>query len=81
MYKRQVQTTLHTIGALPCCQSGACWRSRVVKLNDGQEQDQNLCEQPVMGMQQPVGRCMALITPEDAVRAIQRYYEGGAVAY
>ncbi len=76
-----VQTTLHTIGALPCCQSGACWRSRVVKLNDGQEQDQNLCEQPVMGMQQPVGRCMALITPEDAVRAIQRYYEGGAVAY
>lgn len=75
------QVTLHTIGALTCCQSGACWRSRVIKLNDGQEQDQNLCEQPVVGMLRPVGRCMAIITPEDAVRAIQRYYEGGAVSY
>jgi ADP-heptose:LPS heptosyltransferase len=76
-----LQTTLHTIGALSCCQGGACWRSRVVRLNDGQEQDQSLCEQPVMGMTRPVGRCMALIAPPDVESSILRYYHGGALAF
>jgi ADP-heptose:LPS heptosyltransferase len=36
---------LHTNGALPCCDQGGCWKSRVVPLGDGDEKDQptNLC--------------------------------------
>lgn len=76
-----LQTTLHTVGALPCCRTGACWRSRVVRLNDGSEQDNSLCEFPILGMMRPVGKCLALIQPDDAVRAILRYYEGGALTF
>ena len=76
-----LQTTLHTLGKLPCCRTRSCWRSRVVPLGDGAEQDGSLCEAPVLGMQRPVGRCMAAITPADVVRAISAYFEGGALAY
>src|SRR5205807_1627752 len=34
-----LQTTLHTLGKLPCCRTKACWKSRVVALHDGGEQD------------------------------------------
>ena len=43
-----LQTTLHTLGKLPCCRRRACWRSRVVALNDGSEQDHSLCDLPVL---------------------------------
>jgi len=76
-----LQTTLHTMGKLPCCRTRACWRSRVVALNDGAEQDRSLCEAPVLGMSRPVGKCMAIIRPEDVIRAIEACYEGGAMSY
>lgn len=38
---------LDTIGALPCCANGGCWKSRVVPLGDGDEKDKSLCEYPV----------------------------------
>ena len=76
-----LQTTLHTLGKLPCCRFRACWRSRVVPLNDGSEQDNILCESPILGMARPVGKCMALIRPADVVRAIEGYFEGGALTY
>jgi ADP-heptose:LPS heptosyltransferase len=76
-----LQTTLHSLGALSCCRTGACWRSRVVALNDGKEQDQSLCEQPVFGLIKAVGRCMAIIKPNEVVSAIERYYRGGGLAY
>lgn len=60
---------LHTIGALDCCASGACWKSRVVPLGDGDDKDRDLCAQPIAGHP----RCMLLITPDDVVRAIERY--------
>jgi ADP-heptose:LPS heptosyltransferase len=69
-YPRQV--TFHTIGQLSCCQHGACWRSRVVPLGDGAEQDRSLCDQPVLGLVRPVGRCMALIRPDEAIRVLER---------
>ncbi len=31
---------IHTAGALPCCQHGGCWRSRVVPVGDGDSKDQ-----------------------------------------
>ncbi len=60
---------LDTIGALTCCSGGACWKSRVVALGDGDRQDQSLCEQPLAGYP----RCMWLIRPDDVVRSIERY--------
>jgi ADP-heptose:LPS heptosyltransferase len=76
-----LQTTLHTIGKLPCCRTRACWKSRVIALKDGKEQDQSLCELPVLGMQRPVGKCMAVIRPIEVIRAIEMHYEGGALSY
>lgn len=67
------QHTLHTIGALDCCRTGACWRSRVVKRNDGEKSDQSLCEKPVLVGKRPVGRCMQMITPADVVSVLRRY--------
>jgi hypothetical protein len=59
---------LHTIGGLDCCASGACWKSRVVALGDGDQKDRDLCGQPIAGYP----RCMWMITPGDVVRAIER---------
>jgi len=60
---------LHTIGALDCCAMGGCWKSRVVPLGDGDHKDRDLCRQPVAGHP----RCLWLITPDDVVRAIDKY--------
>jgi ADP-heptose:LPS heptosyltransferase len=74
------QTTLDTVGKLPCCQYGGCWRSRVVPLGDGDPKDKHLCERPVYG-DEVVPKCMAMIQPRDAVRAILSYYEGGVLKF
>jgi hypothetical protein len=31
---------LHTVGVLPCCATGGCWRSRTLPLGDGDENDE-----------------------------------------
>ncbi len=65
---------LHTLGMLPCCDGGGCWRSRVVALGDGAEQDSSLCLLPVAS---PSGRilpaCLNMITAEHVIDAIERY--------
>jgi ADP-heptose:LPS heptosyltransferase len=84
---------LHTVGALPCCSTGGCWRSRCQKVGDGDQKDQtNLCERPVR-VDVPVSvngrrlgsisipQCMSMIRPEDVIRAIESYYEGGMLSY
>ena len=64
---------LHTIGQLPCCAKGGCWRSRSVPLGDGDEKDrpEHLCVDTI----EHLPRCMHLITPEHVVAAIQRYLD------
>jgi ADP-heptose:LPS heptosyltransferase len=64
---------LHTVGALRCSDQGGCWKSRTVPCGDGDSKDQELCVD-VVG-DQP--RCMAMISVDDVIRAIERYYEGG----
>lgn len=66
---------LHTVGALDCCATGGCWRSRTVPLGDGDEKDQPgaLCRNVV----NQLPRCMDMITPEDVVRGMERYFSGG----
>jgi hypothetical protein len=73
--------TLHSIGRLPCCRREACWRSRVVKLEDESDKNQSLCELPILGLERPVGKCMAIIKPQDVTRAVELCYEGGALVY
>jgi ADP-heptose:LPS heptosyltransferase/SAM-dependent methyltransferase len=73
---------LSTTGALPCCADGGCWRSRCQPAGDGDDKDRrNLCEQPVqIRPDLRIARCMTLITPADVVRAIDLYYQGGALS-
>jgi ADP-heptose:LPS heptosyltransferase len=65
---------LHTIGVLPCCASGGCWRSRTVPLGDGSENDrpEKLCASYVAETGLP--RCMDLITPSRVVASLLEYY-------
>jgi hypothetical protein len=62
---------LHTIGMLPCCLTGGCWRSRSVPLGDGDRKDrpERLCLDTVNNLP----RCMDMITPEQVVEAIESY--------
>lgn len=68
--------TLHTIGALPCCRDNACWKSRVMPIGDGNQKDNELCENPVIGPKIPTALCMNMIMPEEVVRVIERTLRG-----
>ena len=78
-YDYPTQTTLHTIGALSCSATTGCWKSRTVKLNDGDSKDNELCLDVVDVNGVPAQRCMSIIKPEDVFRAVIRPYEGGAL--
>ena len=63
---------VHTIGALKCCATGGCWKSRTVPLGDGHKFDSEggLCVDVTPG---GLARCMHLITPQVIARAIRLY--------
>ena len=65
---------LHTVGQLQCCQTAGCWKARVVPIDDGDhDRNANLCRNPLQLGGQPTAQCMAMITPTDVIRAIERY--------
>lgn len=68
---------LHTVGMLPCCAAGGCWRARTRPLGDGDEKDapEALCLDPVGDLP----RCMDFITAGDVIRHIELHCRGGAV--
>ena len=70
---------IHTIGALPCCETGGCWRARTRALGDGEVTDQpdNLCTN-VAG---DLPRCMDMITAQEVIRRIETYFQGGALPW
>jgi hypothetical protein len=70
---------VHTVGALRCCDSGGCWKSRTVPLGDGSEQDHpdKLCVDVVDGLP----RCMEMITAAEVAARVERYFLGGALPY
>lgn len=73
---------ISTNGALDCCDNGGCWKSRCQTVGDGSDQDDNLCVYPVpVSNELRIPRCMAMITPDDVIRRIEMYYEGGALQY
>jgi len=67
-----LQHTLHTIGALPCCRSTACWKSRITPLGDSDIKDSDLCNWPVMGLERPSARCMTMIKPTEVLCILDR---------
>lgn len=69
-----LQHYLHAVGMLPCRSyrgrtGEACWRSRVVPLNDGSLLDRDTCERP----DNNVPACMKLIRPAEVAELILRY--------
>ena len=70
---------IHTIGALPCCARSGCWKDRVVPLGDGDERDRpaRLC----VNVAGKLPRCMDMISAQEVIQRIERYYEGGALRY
>ena|GEM_PF-6246470 len=74
---------LTTVGALLCCLDGGCWKSRCQPAGDGDVKDrEELCEQPVQvtpGLRIP--RCLDMITPEDVIRRVELYAQGGVLSF
>jgi ADP-heptose:LPS heptosyltransferase len=66
---------IDTIGRLPCCAQGGCWKRRTVPLGDGHENDraEHLCTSVERGLP----RCMDMITPNHVIDAIEGYLAGG----
>jgi len=71
---------LHTLGMLPCCDNGGCWKSRVVRLNDGDEKDESLCLKPqTLPSGTVLPQCLEMITAQDVIRAVEGYRKYEAV--
>ena len=70
---------IHTIGALPCCAHGGCWKSRAMPLGDGDAKDQppHLCTEVVGNLP----RCLHAITADEVIRRIELYFQGGMLDY
>jgi ADP-heptose:LPS heptosyltransferase len=68
---------ISTVGMLPCCDHGGCWRSRCQLVGDGDEKDRvNVCERPVqIAPDLRIPQCMEMIRPEDIIRRIEMYLE------
>jgi hypothetical protein len=68
---------LHTVGMLPCCALGGCWRARTRALGDGDANDapEALCVDTVGDLP----RCMDLIAADDVIRRIELHCQAGAV--
>jgi len=62
---------LHVVGRLKCCMFDGCWLG-------GQK---GLCKDLVAVGQRNVPRCFTLISPEEIVCAIKKYYVGGRLNY
>jgi len=73
---------LHTQGALECCATGGCWKSRCQPVGDGDPKDNDLCIKPVsIAENLVIPRCMDLISPQRVIEAIELYYQGGSLRY
>jgi len=77
---------VHTIGALPCCEHGGCWKSRTVPLGDGDKKDESLCVSVLprdlaAERSGPLPRCMDMISAEEVARRVELYFQGGSVRY
>jgi hypothetical protein len=64
------QHLFHTIGLLPCCENGGCWKSKVLK--EGKE-GESVCLFPTPTPDDSfVPRCMEMIRPSEVAAAVER---------
>lgn len=65
---------LHTVGMLPCCRTGGCWRARTKPLRDNSHfnRPEYLCVDVVGNLPQ----CMDMISANDVIRRIELFLEG-----
>jgi len=69
---------LHKCGALPCCDNGGCWKSRVEPLGDGDEKDKSLCVMPSLTENgHTIPLCLSMINVDDVVRAVRQHLPYG----
>lgn len=70
---------IHTLGSLPCCARGGCWKSRTLPLGDQGEKDKAsaLCS----NRSGHLPRCMDLISADEVIRRVDSYFAGGGIAY
>ena len=65
---------IHNCGALDCCQEGACWQSRITRLDDNAEQNNRLCYKPVTTASgQIIPKCLDMITVDEVLRRLDLY--------
>ena len=74
---------ISTNGMLACCAQGGCWKSRCQLVGDGGPKDrQNVCDSPVQITDElRIPKCMDMITPEEVIRRIELYHQGGLHQY
>jgi ADP-heptose:LPS heptosyltransferase len=73
---------MHTVGALPCCPTGGCWKSRCQKVGDNDPKDENTCVSPVQVSETlQIGKCQTMLTPQMVCDRISMYYSGGLLSY
>jgi ADP-heptose:LPS heptosyltransferase len=75
---------MHTVGALPCCARGGCWKSRCQKVGDNDPKDDpaQLCVNPVKVSETlQIGKCQTMITPQMVCSRISTFFSGGLFAY
>lgn len=72
---------LHTNGIFDCCSNGGCWMARTVPLPKDPKHNEKLCHHIVKDDDRSVQACMDLITADDVIRAIERYYDGNLYNY
>lgn len=74
---------LHTCGALACCEEGGCWKSRCQLVGDGDAKDRHdVCKMPVQVSETlRIAKCMTMIAPQDVIRRIETYYQGGGLSW
>lgn len=65
------QQYLDTIGMLPCCKTGGCWRSRVVSLGDGGREDDpdRIC----INVNGSGPRCLEMISVREVISRIDHW--------
>lgn len=65
---------LHTVGELPCCLHGGCWKSRIERRNDGDGKDTSLCFRPhTTSSGQVIPECLNLISADLVMEHMIRY--------
>ena len=72
---------LHTNGTFTCCDAGGCWQSRIIPLPKKEDGNKRLCHHTVKVDDRTIQECMDVITTEDVIRAIEKYYDGNIYTY